>query len=178
MKEKRLYGLLAEFDDADRLVLVARKAYEGGYRKMDAYTPFPVKGIQEAIGFRRRWVAPIVLAAGIIGGLGGFFMQCDAAIFAYPINVGGRPLFSWPSFIPITFELTILTASSFAILGLLALCGLPMPYHPVFNVPSFQLASRDRFFLAIFARDPRFDREATRSFLQDAGAKEVSDIER
>ncbi len=178
MKEKRLYGVLAEFPKAEQVVAAARQARAAGYRRMDAYTPFPVKELPEALGFRRRWVAPIVLAGGIIGGLGAFFMQCDAAIFAYPINVGGRPLYSWPSFIPITFELTVLTAASFALLGLLALNGLPMPYHPVFNVPSFQLASRDRFFLAIFARDPMFDRERTRAFLEGLGAREVSDVER
>ena len=145
---------------------------------MDAYTPFPVEGLSEAIGFHKTRVPLIVLVGGIIGCVGGFLLQYWVAVIDYPLNVGGRPLNSWPSFIPVTFELTILFAALSAFLGVLALNGLPMPYHPVFNVEQFQLASRNRFFLCIEAADPRFDRDATRRFLEAMGPQGVYDVER
>ena len=144
---------------------------------MDGYSPFPIDGLAEAIGFHRTRVPLIVLIGGIVGCLGGFFLQYLASVIDYPINVGGRPLNSWPAFIPITFEITILAAAATAVLGMLALNGLPQPYHPVFNAPRFALATRDRFFLCIEATDPRFDSEATRRFLEGLGAKEVTDVE-
>ncbi len=177
MGTTRLYGLLAEFDTPDDLVAAAERAHADGYRRLDAYTPFPVHGLAEAIGFRTNRLPLLVLIGGILGAGFGFFSQYWAAVFDYPINVGGRPLNSWPAFIPITFEVTILLAALTAVLGMLALNGLPQPYHPVFNAPRFALATRDRFFLCIEAADPRFDPQATRKFLEDLGAKEVTDVE-
>ena len=172
-----VYGLLAEFDSPDDLVVAGERAYADGYRRLDAYTPFPVHGLAEAIGFRTNRLPLLVLLGGIVGAGAGFFSQYYAAVIDYPLNVGGRPLNSWPAFIPITFEVTILVAATTAVLGMLALNGLPQPYHPVFNAPRFALATRDRFFLCIEATDPRFDSEATRRFLEGLGAKEVTDVD-
>src|SRR5437762_2688076 len=161
-----MYGLIAEFDNPEALVGAAHRAFAEGFRRMDAYSPFPVDGLAEAIGFHRTRVPLIVLIGGILGCAGGFWLQYWVSVIDYPINIGGRPLNSWPSFIPVTFELTILLAALAAVCGMLGLNGLPMPYHPLFNVPRFAQASRDRFFLCIEARDPRFDRETTRRFLE------------
>lgn len=173
-----IYGLMAEFSDPDALLAAARRASDEGFQKMDAYTPFPVEGLAEAIGFQRTRVPLIVLIGGLIGCGGGFLLQYWISVIDYPINIGGRPLNSWPSFIPVTFELTILLAALSAVFGLLALNGLPMPYHPVFNVDRFELASRNRFFLCIEAADPKFDPQDTRSFLEGTGAEGVYDVER
>jgi hypothetical protein len=172
-----MYGLIAEFDNPEALVGAARRAFGEGFRKMDAYSPFPVEGLAEALGFHRTRVPLIVLTGGILGCLGGFFLQYWLAVIDYPINVGGRPLNSWPSFIPVTFELTILIAALSAFFGVLALNGLPMPYHPVFNVDRFELASRNRFFLLIEAADPRFDSAGTRRFLETIGSHGVYEVE-
>lgn len=172
-----LYGLVAEFDTPEHLLDAGRRAFAEGFRKMDAYTPFPVEGLAETIGFHRTRLPLIVLIGGIIGCIGGFFLQYWIAVLDYPINVGGRPLNSWPSFIPVTFELTILLAALSAVFGLLVLNGLPMPYHPIFNVERFELASLNRFFLCIEAKDPRFDSERTRSFLEGIGAQGVYEVE-
>jgi hypothetical protein len=178
MPARGIYGLMAEFEAPEDLLRAARRAYEEGYRHMDAYTPFPVEGLAEAIGFRRNAVPFLVLIGGIIGCAGGFLLQYWASAIAYPLNVGGRPYLSWPSFIPVTFEMTVLVAALAAVLGMLALNRLPEPYHPVFNVPRFAFASRDRFFLCIEATDPKFDREVTEGFLKLAGAREVFEVER
>ena len=170
------YGLLAEFTEPETLLRAARQAHQDGYRRLDAYSPMPVEGLAEAIGFTRNRMPLLVLIGGLLGGVGALTMMWFSAVKNYPLNVGGRPLFSWPAFIPITFELAILGASTFAVLGMLGLNGLPMPYHPVFNVPSFALASRNRFFLCIEADDPLFDPVRTRQFLEGLGAKEVSDV--
>jgi hypothetical protein len=172
-----MYGLIAEFDNPEALVGAAHRAFAEGFRKMDAYSPFPVEGLAEALGFHRTRVPLIVLTGGILGCLGGFFLQYWLAVIDYPINVGGRPLNSWPSFIPVTFELTILVAALSAFFGVLALNGLPMPYHPVFNVDRFELASRNRFFLLIEAADPRFDSAGTRRFLETIGSHGVYEVE-
>ena len=172
-----MYGLIAEFDNPEALVGAAHRAFAEGFRKMDAYSPFPVEGLAEALGFHRTRVPLIVLTGGILGCLGGFFLQYWLAVMDYPINVGGRPLNSWPSFIPVTFELTILIAALSAFFGVLALNGLPMPYHPVFNVERFELASRNRFFLLIEAADPRFDSAGTRRFLENIGSHGVYEVE-
>ena len=172
-----MYGLIAEFDNPEALVAAAHRAFAEGFRKMDAYSPFPVEGLAEALGFHRTRVPLIVLSGGILGCLGGFFLQYWLAVIDYPINVGGRPLNSWPSFIPVTFELTILIAALSAFFGVLALNSLPMPYHPVFNVERFELASRNRFFLLIEAADPRFDSAGTRRFLENIGSHGVYEVE-
>ena len=151
-----IYGLLAEFDNPSALVAAAREAHAAGYRRMDAYTPFPVEELNEALGLEHTGVAAMVLIGGITGAVLGYLMQYYVAVIDYPLNIGGRPLHSWPAFVPVTFELTILCAGLFAVLGMLALNGLPMPHHPVFNAPRFALASRDRFFLCIEAADPQF----------------------
>jgi hypothetical protein len=172
-----IYGVMAEFDDPTAVVSATRRAYEEGYRRMDAYSPYPIEALSEAVGPHKERLPLIVLIGGIIGMIGGFGMQYYVAVINYPINVGGKPLFSWPAFIPITFETTVLGAAMAAIFGMLALNGLPEPYHPVFNAPNFALATRDRFFLVIEARDPKFDREATTGFLRSLGAQEVADVE-
>ena len=172
-----IYGVLAEFDTPEALVAAVREARRAGYRKMDAYTPFPVEELTEALELGRTWVPAIVLVGGILGALLGYSLQYYIAVIDYPINIGGRPLHSWPAFIPVTFETTVLTAGVFAVLGMLALNGLPMPYHPVFNVPTFSLASHDRFFLCIEATDSKFDLAATRQFLQQVNPRRISDVE-
>ena len=171
-----LYGLMAEFETSDAVVAAARRAHQEGYRRMDAYTPLPVEGLAEELGFHHTRLPLIVLLGGIAGGVGGFLLQYYASVIDFLLNVGGRPFNSWPAFIPITFEMTILVAAVSAVLGMLALNGLPTPYHPVFNVPRFALATRDRFFLCIEATDPKFDLVATRRFLESLGPREVSEV--
>jgi hypothetical protein len=171
-----LYGLAAEFDSPTALVHAARMAREAGYTHMDAYSPFPVEGLPEALGFRRTEMPLLILIGGITGALSGFALQYYCAVVSYPINVAGRPLNSWPSWIPVTFEMTVLIASLTAVFGLLALCGLPMPYHPLFHVPRFSRATRDSFFLCIESADPRFDRSATKNFLSELNPREVSEV--
>lgn len=178
MENSRLYGLMAEFDNPDDLLAAARNAYSDGYRKMDAYSPLPIHGMAEAIGFRSKALPVMVLIGGIAGCLAGFFFMYWISVIAYPLNVGGRPLNSWPAYIPIAFETAVLVAALTAVLGMLALNGLPTPYHPVFNVPRFALASRNRFFLCIEVRDPKFDLAATRKFLEEQHGREVYEVER
>ena len=176
--QKPLYGLMAEFDDVTSLVNAAKRTHAEGYRRIDAFTPFPVHELFEAIDAHDKRLPLAVLLGGITGCLAGFGLCYWVSVIAYPLNIGGRPLNSWPSFIPVTFEVTILLASFTAVLGMLALNGLPMPYHPVFNVKRFaEHASLDGFFLAIEAEDSKFDRDKTRAFLQSLGAREVNDIE-
>jgi hypothetical protein len=171
-----IYGLIAEFEDPTSLVSATHVAYQGGYRCMDAYSPFPIEELHEALGTHRTKLPLIVLIGGIAGCIGGYALQYWASSIAYPINIGGKPLHSWPAFIPITFECTILAAALSAVLGMLALNGLPQPYHPVFNVPRFALASRNRFFLCIEAKDPKFDLEGTRRFLETLNPREVTSV--
>ncbi len=173
----KFYGLMAEFDDPQHLLEAVKAARHEGYRKMEAYTPFSVDEVSEALGHGRGWIPAIVLLGGIFGGAGGFFMQWYAMAILYPFNIGGRPLWSWPAFIPITFELTVLGAALFGALGMLALNRLPQPYHPVFNVERFSLATQNRFFLCIEAIDPYFNRERTRAFLDRLRPREVFDVE-
>lgn len=160
-----LHGLMAEFLRPDDLLRAARRAHEEGYRRMDAYSPLPVHGLAETLGFHRTRLPLLVFAGGAIGAVGGFFLQYWLNAVDYPLNVGGRPLNSWPSFIVVSFEMTILVAALTAVLGMFALNGLPRPNHPVFNAEAFARASRDRFFLCIETGDPLFDPERTRAFL-------------
>lgn len=173
----RLYGLLAEFDNPNDLVAASRRAHLEGYRKLDAYTPFPIEELHEALDLHRTGVPLMVLIGGIVGGLSGYGMQYWISVVAYPLNIGGRPLHSWPAFVPVTFEMTVLFAALTAVFGMLAMNKLPRPYHPVFNAPRFAMATRDRFFLCIEAGDPKFDLEATRRFLETFGPREVTDVE-
>jgi Alternative complex III, ActD subunit len=171
-----IYGLLAEFDDPTSLVVAADRARENGYVCMDAYSPFPIEELHHAIGLHHTRLPLIVLIGGLVGCFGGFGLQYWVSAVAYPINVGGKPFDSWPAFIPVTFECTILVAALACVLGMLGLNGLPQPYHPVFNVPRFALASRNRFFLCIEARDPRFQLEDTRRFLETLNPREVTTV--
>ncbi len=174
-----LYGLMAEFEEPEQLLEAANRAYAAGYRNMDAYTPMPIEGLAEAIGFRRNWVSTAVLIGGLCGCMGGFSLLWWISVVAYPLNVAGRPFDSWPAYIPITFECTILLAALTSAIGMLAMNKLPMPYHPVFNVERFsQHASIDRFFLCIEATDPQFDREKTKEFLQELTPEEVAEVEK
>ena len=171
-----LYGLMAEFDNPTALVAAANAARLAGYTRMDAYSPIPIEELHDAIGFHRTKLPLIVLMGGIAGGVAGYALQYWASVIEYPLNVGGRPLHSWPAFIPITFETTILGAALSAVLGMLALNGLPMPYHPVFNAPRFALASRSRFFLCIESRDVKFERDETQRFLESLDPRGVSEV--
>ena len=168
---------MAEFDDPSSLVAATTRAREEGYRRMDAYAPYPIEELHEALGEHDSRLPLIVLIGGILGCIGGYGLQYWVSAIAYPINVGGKPFHSWPAFIPVTFECTILAAALSAVLGMLALNGLPMPYHPVFNVPRFALASRNRFFLVIEAKDKKFELDATRRFLETLNPREVSVVE-
>lgn len=177
VKRHPIYGVLAEFDNAEALLAAARRVRRAGYSKIDAFTPFPVEGLAEAVGFSASRVPVITFIGGLIGCFGGFFLQYYPNVIGYPLNIGGRPQNSWPAFIPITFEMTILCAALATVFGMLALNGLPTPYHPVFNVERFQLASRNRFFLCIKARDRKFELEAAKQFLSNLNAVSVSEIE-
>jgi hypothetical protein len=176
MKSSVIYGLMAEFEDPTSLVTATERAHREGYRRMDAYSPFPIEELHHALGSRHTKLPLIVLIGGLIGCIGGYTLEYWSSVIAYPLNIGGKPLHSWPAFIPVTFECTILAAALSCVLGMLALNGLPMPYHPVFSVPRFALASRNRFFLCIEATDPKFDIDATRHFLETQNPREVSAV--
>ncbi len=171
-----VYGLMAEFENPTALVEAAARARHEGYRCMDAYSPFPIEELHEALGGHHTRLPLIVLVGGLTGCIGGYALQYWASAITYPLNVGGKPLHSWPAFIPVTFECTILVAALSAVLGMLALNGLPQLYHPVFNVTRFALASRNRFFLCIEAKDPKFDREGTKQFLETLHPREVTTV--
>ena len=172
-----LYGVMAEFENPTDLVAAARRVYAAGYRRINGYSPYPIEELSEAIGFTHTSLPLIVFIGGVVGALGGFFMQYWIEVINYPINVGGKPFNSWPAFIPIAFETTVLCAAFAAVLGMLVLNKLPQPYHPVFNVPNFALATRDRFFLAVEANDPQFNHEEVVALLKSLDALEVNDVE-
>lgn len=175
--ETPFYGLMAEFDSAQALLDAAHKVHAAGYTKADAFSPFPIHGLAEELGFRERRVAPIVLGGGIAGALVGYGLEYWTQVISFPMNIGGRPYHSWVSFIPPAFETTILFAAFSAGISMLLLNGLPQPYHPVFGAKRFHLASQDKFFLAIEASDPKFDANATRLFLSGLEATEVVQVE-
>jgi hypothetical protein len=175
---EKIYGLLAEFSSDKAILAAAENARHAGYRHMDAYTPFPIDGLAEALGRRKSLMPLIVLLAGAAGGLGGYLMEWYANVRSYPLNIAGRPFNSWPAFIPVTFELTILSAALAAILGMLALNRLPELHHPVFNARGFERASTDKFFLCIEARDPKFDLAGTRRFLATLAPEKISEVVR
>lgn len=159
------YGILAEFASSDALLNAARGMRSHGHERLEAYTPYAVEGLSEALGIKPNRVPLMTLAGGTVGGVGGYFMQWYAAAVSYPINVGGRPLHSWPMFIPVTFELTILCAAFAAAIGMLAANGLPRLRHPIFDAPGFDLATRNRHFLCVRPEGPDFDRQDVREAL-------------
>jgi hypothetical protein len=168
---------MGEFRSPDEVVEAAQRVHSAGYTQVEAYAPYPIEELAEALGLHKSHLPKIVLAGGVFGFLVGWGLQYWAAVIEYPLNIGGRPLFSWPAFIVPAYETTILFAAFGAVFGMLALNGLPQPYHPVFNVPGFALATRDRFFICIESRDPRFDREGTKRFFESIGARAVSEVE-
>ena len=176
MKRTPVYGLMAEFANPTDIVAAAKRTHEAGYRKIDAYSPFPIEELAEAIGFHRAGVALVTLVGGMLGMFSGYLLQYWIHAINYPINVGGRPFNSWPAFIVVTFEMTILFAGLSAVFGMLALNGLPMPYHPAFNVERFVFASKDRFFLIIFSSDANYDAVATRRFLESLEPRSIAEV--
>lgn len=172
------YGLVAAFDSKEEVVRAAKAAYGAGYRKMDAYTPVPVDGLAEALGHEGTWMPLLVLSGGIVGGVGGYFMQWYAMAYFYPLNIGGRPLNSWPMFIPITFELTVLTAALCGVFGMLLLNGLPRYHHPIFGTPGIERATVDRYFLCLESADARWDEAGTRRFLEELHPAEIMETPR
>ncbi len=175
-RQHGLHGVMAEFDRSERLIAAVRATRAQGYTRLDAYTPYPIEELHHALGHHGSALPWLVLAGGIVGGLGGFFLQFWVSTTAYPLNVGGRPYNSWPAFVPVAFECTILLAAITAVFGMLALNGLPMPHHPVFNVRRFALASRDRYFLCIESKDPKFDAAATAAFLWTLEPTHVAEV--
>jgi len=176
MTETPLYGLMAEFDNPTELMKAARATYAAGYRNIDAYTPYPIEELADVIGFEKTRVPLVCLLGGILGGLSGYLLQYWINNISYPLNIGGRPSHSWPAFIIVTFEMTILFGGLSAVIGMLGLNGLPAPYHPVFNNPRFSAVSRDRFFLCVEAADPQFDPERTRQFLSAFNTVDIAEV--
>jgi hypothetical protein len=176
LHRSHIYGVMGEFETPEKLIHAVEKTREAGYRRFEAYSPFPVEGLSEAMGFKRNLVPLITLIGGLTGGLGGFGFQYWVAAVTYPLNIGGRPFNSWPAFIPVTFELTILGASLSAVFGMLALNRLPQPHHPVFNVHRFSHATTDRFFICIESRDPKFNLADSARFLQSVQAHHVTEV--
>jgi hypothetical protein len=178
-KKYPIYGVMAEYDNPASLIAAAKKVFDSGYRTIDAYTPFPIEEVSEMVGFHRHHnkVPLATLVGGLLGGIGGFSLACLAASSWYPLNIAGRPFIPWPMFIPVTFECTILLAGLSCALGMFAMNALPMPHHPVFNVPNFSMASNNRFFLCVEARDAKYEEDAVTSLLRSTDAKEVARVE-
>lgn len=170
----KAYGVVAEFDSPELLIAAARKVREAGYKQLDAYTPFPIHGLVDTVGYKDEKVPWIVFMGGIVGATAGYLLQYYTSVIDYPLNVGGKPLNSVPMFFPVTYECTILFASFGAFLGMLALNKLPQPYHGVFNTPNFERASQDKFFLAVEANDTQFDEVETKKFMESLDANNVS----
>jgi len=176
-QKQPLYGVMAEFEGPNELVHAARQTYEAGYRRINGYSPYPIEELWEAIGFTHTRLPLIVFIGGLVGGIGGFLMQYYLSVWDYPLNVGGKPYNSWPAFIPITFECTVLVAAFSAVLGMLLLNKLPQPYHPVFNAPNFALATRDRFFLVVEASDTKYDHDEVVALMKSLQPLDVVDVE-
>src|SRR5438876_8937719 len=176
MQRSDLYGVMREFGTPEELLPAVKKIRQSGYRRLDAYAPFPIEGLSDALGLKRNLVPAITLLGGLAGGIGGFGLQYWAAAITYPLNIGGRPLNSCPAFIPVTFELTILGASFAAVFGMLALNRLPYPHHPVFNVARFTHASSDRFFVCIESKDRKFDLAECARLLQEVHAHHITEV--
>jgi len=177
MKPTGTFGIMAEFASADALVAAGRQAYAAGYRRMDAYSPFPIEALDEAIGIPHTILPWLVFFGGLFGGMCGYGLEYWTQVIAYPIVIGGKPFHSWPNFVPIWFETTVLGASLTAVIGMLGLNGLPMPYHPVFNIERFvEKAQRDGFFLAVEAQDPKFNADALKALFQSANAMNVWEV--
>ena len=176
MSRPEIYGLMAEFHAPEEIVKAAEAVHAAGYRRVDAYTPYPMEEVLDALHLHRTHVPKLALTGGLLGMVGGWGLQYWSSVIEYPMNIGGRPFYSWPAFIVPTFETTVLGAAFATVFGMLLLNGFPQPYHPVFNVRSFATASRDRFFLCIESRDPRFDAEKTRELLEGLGASVVSEV--
>lgn len=174
--EPKTYGLLAEFDNPDALVAATRRAREAGYTRMDGYSPYPIGEVADELGFPKSEIGAVVFIGGLVGACCGFLMMTYLSAYEYPTIIAGKPLISWSMFIPITWELLVLTASMSGLFGLLALCGLPQPYHPLFNVPQFARATQDRFFLCVQADDPRYDATATKAFLTGLSPLSVEEV--
>lgn len=172
----KVYGLLAAFETPEDLVVAAGRAREAGYKQFEAYSPFPVHGLSEAVGFHESKIQWVIFVSGAMGALGGFALQWYVSVIDYPLNSGGRPLLTWPHFVPVTFECAVLFAAFGALLSMLGLNGLPRPSHPVFNAPRFLRASQDGFFLCIEAEDPHYDPERTRRFLLDLEPLSVDEV--
>lgn len=172
-----LYGVIAEFDSADDLLHAAKQAYSEGYRKMDAFTPFPVHGLAEAMGPDDNRIKWLIFLGGLVGVSAGIGLEYWASVHAYPHNVGGKPLWSWPLFVPPAYECMILFASAAAFFGMFALNGLPRPHHPVFSAKRFELASQNKFFMVIESVDPKFDREGTAKFLSTLNPAQISEVD-
>lgn len=172
-----IHGVMAEYSEPEALIEGIQKIRGLGYKQMEAYTPFPVEGLTEALGRPKTKIQWVILTGAICGGTGAFLFQCWTLMSSYPLNLGGRPAFSWPAFMPVTFELTVLSAAFTAVIGMLVLNGLPQPYHPVFNVKEFDAASKDKFFLCVESGDPKFNVETLKSALKNAGAEAVYEVE-
>ena len=171
-----LYGLIAEFETPTELVAAARRTREAGFRKFDAFSPMPIHELDDAMDLHDNRVSKFTFIGGLCGCVGGFSLATWCSAVAFPLNVGGRPTISVPMFIPITFECTILLAGLTAAISMLVMNGDPTPYHPVFNVERFASASRNKFFLCIESEDPKFDRQATATFLESLGAEEIAEV--
>ena len=172
-----LHGFMAEFASAEELLAAAHRVRGAGYRNVDAYSPFPIHGMDEALALPKSWIPLLVLIGALAGTALGFGLEYWVSVIDYPVLVGGKPYNSWPAFIPVAYETTILLGGLTAAISMLAINGLPLPYHPVFNVERFTLAMTDRFFLCIEATDSQFDREGTKKFLEGLHPYQVSEVE-
>jgi hypothetical protein len=173
-----IYGVIAEYDTPEQVLSAAKAAHRAGYQKMDAYTPHPVEGLDDALGMQPTRLGFVVLAMGLVGMVTGYFMQWYSMNIFYPLNIGGRPLHDWPTYVVITFELTVLLSAFTAGLFMLARNGLPRPYHPVFNTPGFERATRDGYYLCIESEDPTFDLKRVQSFFQGTTPVSVHEVAR